>query len=168
MSGDVVDKYGQTFQERLIARHQLYVAEKKFSFSNTSLTDVLVIRNPSSNTKAIIIFSIEADLDLKVVTQQLNQVLMQTKGSPIFSAVGTAMTTRNLAVGYSDTTKTEVYHTPTVTNTGHVLQRTIAINGETNVPSPLSLKPGKDLLVRLAVNDADNDVLVNVIFGEPD
>jgi len=163
---DGIDKYTQTFQDRLLDRKKLFVSEKKFTFSDTALQDNLVIRNPSGSSIETVIFSIEADIDLASTTTQLNQVLLQTKINPVFSAVGTAVATRNLSVGQSDTTTTEVYHTPTVTDNGDILQRTIGINSETNIPSPIRLKAGEDLLIRLAVNDSDNDVLVNIIFGE--
>jgi len=164
--GDTLDKLTQSLQDRFLDRGKLYVAERKFTFSNTSLKDCLVIRNPSGSGTEVIIFSIETSIDLTAVATQLNQVLLQIKINPVFSSVGTAVNTRNLSIGKSNTTKTEAYHDPTVTDNGNILQRAIGINKASNIPSPIRLQPDKDLLVRLAVNDATNSILVNVIFGE--
>jgi len=65
---DQLDKFTQTFPERLLDHSKLYIIEKKFTFSDTNLKNILVIRNPS-----IIVETVSGDTS-KEFTSYMNAV----------------------------------------------------------------------------------------------
>lgn len=153
--------------EHFLRRGKLFHALEVISFTGTTLEQEMLIRNPVSSGVNLIIFKIEAVLDIAATTNQLNQIVLDVRKNPTVSATGGAITSSgNKKSGSSNSHQAQLFGQPTFTGAN-----TDTIMGDLQINRPAILKniilePGNDLAVRCRANDAANSGFIMVEWAE--
>lgn len=156
-----------TVLDILLAKEKLFSLGKNFTFSGTSFEKKVLIKNPSASAINMVIFRIAAMPNINATTSQLNSFDLRIRKNPTITTDGTAINERNCVLGASDTTGINSYSDPTISGTGGtIITRVISINQETLFNFPIILTPGNNLLIELAVNDSNNGIYFQAIYGE--
>lgn len=160
-----LEQKAPTLQEHFLRRGLLYASFDAHTFSGATYENKVLLRNPSGSGVNCIFFFMDAFFDLAATTSQLNQVFMEIRRDPTWSATGAARATVNRRAGSSDTTNLLVNNNPTITALGTIVGGYGDIN-KTASEKGLILTPNTTYLIRLRVNVTANSIITRVVWAE--
>jgi len=162
---EILEGANSTLRQQFVRRGKVYSNVGSHTFSGTSNEEKLIIRNISTSGVNAFIFEISVFIDVAATTSQLNQLSVFIFRNPTITSVGTLQTTRNQKSGASDTSHISIYKDPTISAASIIVSGGTGINAIATT-NDLELEPGDDLLIRMSVNDSNNDAFVRLVWAE--